>query len=62
MTGYRTLIFGLLVAIGPAGLMYLAGIDWTHYVNPVLAPFVVGGITMLLRYLTTTPIGTAPKT
>lgn len=56
MVGYRTVLIGLLMAIGPAALGYLAGIDWTHYVNPTFALFISGAIMVVMRYFTTTPI------
>ena len=57
MKGWKTVIFGLGMAIVPVGLTYLAGIDWTQYVSPTWAPVVAGAITILLRAMTTTPIG-----
>ncbi len=57
LSGYRTILFGLFVAVAPVALEYLKGIDWTQYVSPIYAPMVVGGITIALRMLTTTAWG-----
>ncbi len=57
LSGWKTVLFGLFVAIAPAALEYLKGIDWTQYVSPIYAPMVVGAITIILRFLTTTAIG-----
>ena len=57
MKGYRTVIFGLIVATVPAGLQYLAGIDWTTIVSPTMASVIVGALTIGLRFFSTTEIG-----
>lgn len=57
MKGFRTLATGMVIAIVPVGLQYLAGIDWTQYVSPQIAPVVVGALMILLRAVSTTPIG-----
>lgn len=57
MKGYRTLAFGLLVAIAPAALHYLAGVHWTDYVSPEWAGVIVGAIAIGLRVVTDTPMG-----
>ena len=57
LSGWKTVLFGLFTALAPVALEYFRGIDWTQYVSPIYAPMVVGAITILLRYLTTTPSG-----
>lgn len=59
LKGYKTILFGLLLAIAPAALNYLGGIDWTHFVSPNVALLIAGGITLALRAVTNTPIGKA---
>lgn len=60
MTGYRTIILGFLLAIGPVGLGYLAHVDWSFL--PSWAAFAISGvIMMLMRYVTTTPVGISDK-
>jgi hypothetical protein len=57
MKGFKTLILnGLVVALG-ALLPWAAGIDWTAYVSPNTAALIVGAANILLRVVTTTPIG-----
>lgn len=58
LKGWRTVLFGLLLVIAPPALNYLAGVDWTHLVGPNVALMITGGITILLRVVTTTPVGT----
>lgn len=54
--GLKTVIIGLLLAVGPAGTAFLLGVDWS-FLGPVGA-FVVSGIIMVvMRFFTTTPIG-----
>ncbi len=57
MKGWRTLAWGLGMALVPAGLQYLGGVDWTQYVSPTVASVVAGSITVLLRAFTNTPLG-----
>ena len=55
--GWRTVAFGLAMAIGPSALTYLAGIDWTQLIGPNAAA-IVGGIgVIVLRAITTTSLG-----
>lgn len=60
MKGYKTLLFGLLLAIGSPGLHYLAGVDWTALFGPVWSGVIAGVLSIALRIVTDTPIGT-PK-
>jgi len=54
MKGYRTVLFGAMVAVVPALLTYMNTIDWTAY-GPWITG-VVGVITIALRAITTTPM------
>lgn len=58
LKGWKTVVFGLAVAVVPAGLTYLADLDWTHFVNPNIAALITGLITIALRAVTDTSIGT----
>ncbi len=57
MKGYRTIVVGLVLAIGPAALQYLGAIDWAAVVGPTGAFFVSGLVAILMRFATTTPVG-----
>jgi hypothetical protein len=57
MKGWKTIIVGLLVAIAPAALTYLASVDWTQYVPPNVAVAIAGVMMVLMRMVTTTPPG-----
>ena len=57
MKGLKTVLFGVLLAVVPVALQYLAGIDWTTLVSPTWAPVIAGGVAIVLRYFTDTPIG-----
>lgn len=56
MKGFRTLLFNLFGVMAVPGLTYLVGLDWTQYVSPTLALFIVGGINIGLRLITTSSI------
>lgn len=58
MKGWKTVLFGALMALMPALLNYLAGVHWTDYVSPEWAGVIVGVIVVALRAVTNTPIGT----
>ena len=62
MTGYRTLIVAVVVAIGGA----LNGLDWVQLMpnDPKVAGWIMSGLGVvmgLMRLVTTTPIGGEPK-
>lgn len=57
MQGWRTVIVGLVTAVGIPALTYLAGVDWTQYVSPNMALVLSGSLTILMRWVTTSPIG-----
>lgn len=57
MKGFRTVAFGAFVAVVPAALTYLGGIDWTQFgINPIMAAG-LGAAVIMLRAATSTPIG-----
>lgn len=59
MKGYKTILFGLLMIVGPAALTYLAGVDWTSLgISPGVASL-IGAVVIGLRAMTSTPIGKA---
>ena len=60
LQGYRTLIFGLLIAIVPAVSQYILSINWVNYVPGPYVPLVSGVVGVLIVYLrsiTNTPMG-----
>ena len=57
LKGWRTIIFGALVAAVPSLLTYVAWVDWTHLVSPNIAALIAGVATIGLRAVTTTPPG-----
>lgn len=57
MKGYRTYVIGFLMAIVPAAITYLLGVDWTHLIGPNGAMIVAGVLTIVMRSITTTPPG-----
>jgi hypothetical protein len=57
MKGFRTIAVGFAMAIGPAALTYLLGLDWTKLVGPNAALFVAGLLQIGMRVITTTPVG-----
>ena len=56
MKGFRTIAAGLFFAVALPGLTYLAGLDWTQYVNPNIALMVSGALTIALRFVTNTSV------
>ena len=57
MKGFRTLVAGGALAVAPAALQYLGGIDWTLYLSPQIAPVIAAVIFAVLRLVTTGPVG-----
>ena len=57
LTGFRTVLVGLIVAIGPAALTYLGGVNWTALGLSPTVGGVIGAVIIGLRAITTTPIG-----
>lgn len=62
MKGWRTIAVGLAVAIAPAALQYLGGIHWESYVSPSIATLIAGALTVGMRVITTTPVGSSGGT
>lgn len=56
MSGIRTILVGLFMAIAPVALNYLAAIDWTTIVPAFWAPVVAGIIMIAMRLITTGPV------
>lgn len=59
LVGFKTLSFGLLLAIGTPALAFLANFDWTTVVSAKWAVTVIGAIIVVLRSMTKTPMGSA---
>jgi lysozyme len=57
MKGYRTIVVGLALALGPAALQYLGAVDWAQLIGPTGAFFVSGLIAIGMRAITSTPVG-----
>lgn len=55
LKGWRTILTGLGIAIAPAAVNYLAGIDWTHVVGPNVAMLISGAVMVGMRLITNTP-------
>ena len=56
ITGWKTVIVGALMAVTPAALQYLAGVNWANIVSPAVAAFIYGGIMIAMRFVSTTSI------
>jgi len=59
MKGLRTLLINGIVVVATALLTWIVGVNWTDYVSPSAAVIIVAVGNMLLRVITTTPIGKA---
>ena len=57
MKGYRTLALNGALVVGTAVLTWVAGVDWTQYVSASTAVIVTGAANLVLRIVTTTPVG-----
>lgn len=57
MKGYRTILIGLVLAVGPAALQFLGAVDWSALIGPTGAFFVSGVVAILMRFVTSTPVG-----
>lgn len=55
--GWKTIAFGLLLAVGPQALDHLATIDWASLGLSPNTATVIGLAIMALRAMTSTPIG-----
>jgi hypothetical protein len=59
MKGWKTVIFGALMAIVPPLLTYVGGVDWHALgVSPGVSA-AIGAAVIALRAVTNTPIGSA---
>lgn len=58
MKGYKTIAFGLVLAVAPAALTYLGGVDWTSLGISPQAAAAIGLAIIGLRSVTNTAIGT----
>lgn len=58
LKGYRTLLLNIGAAALVGGLTYMAGVNWTDYLSPTNAMFLMAGVNVLMRVLTTGPVGT----
>lgn len=56
LTGFKTILVGLLIAVGPTAVDYIGGIDWTRYVDPKWAPIISGSVMIAMRLVTTTGV------
>jgi hypothetical protein len=57
MKGLRTVVFGIAVAVLPAAITYLGGVDWTTLgISPAVSGLIGAGI-VALRAVTNTAIG-----
>lgn len=57
LKGWRTVLFNVGVAVGTAAAQGFAGFDWVSAVGPVWAPIILTGANVLLRVITTGPVG-----
>ncbi len=57
--GWRTVLLNGALVVGAAALKYVAGVDWTQYVDPTAGMVIVAAANFGLRAITTTPIGKA---
>lgn len=55
LKGYKTILVGLLLAVGTPALDYLAGINWTDQVGSTGAVIISGVLMVAMRFLTSTP-------
>ena len=57
MKGLRTILVGAAIAIGPAAIQYLGGVDWSSVI-PAPWDSVIAGVIMIgMRFVTSTPVG-----
>jgi hypothetical protein len=58
LQGWRTIIVGLGMTILPGALQYAAGVDWSSVIGPTGAMAVAGALTIIMRLISSTPVGT----
>lgn len=57
LKGWKTIIFGLIVAIGPVAVTYLGNVNWTSLgISPGVAGM-IGVAIIALRAVTNSPLG-----
>lgn len=57
--GFRTIAIGAAIAVAPAALTYIGGIDWTSFgISPSMGA-AIGVAVMALRSITNTPVAKA---
>ena len=57
LKGFKTVIFGVVIAATPSTLEYLAHVDWTVLGLSPIAGGIIGAAVVGLRYYTNTAIG-----
>lgn len=59
MKGWRTILLNGVVVVGVPLLTWIAGVDFTSLgLSPTVAAIILGTANILLRLITTTPVGT----
>ena len=56
LTGWKTVLFNIGVAISIPALNVLVGVNWVDLVGPTYAVAVVAAVNIALRYVTNSPI------
>lgn len=54
-TNYRTLLWGLAVAVVPAAWDWFNAIPWDQYLSPTWAMIFVGAVTVFFRFISNGP-------
>lgn len=57
LKGWKTVLFGALVAVGPVALDYVGAINWTSLGVSPTAGMIIGAGIIGLRTITTSAIG-----
>lgn len=55
--GWKTIAFGLLLAVGVPALDYLGAVNWTALGLDPKWSMAIGAAVMVLRAMTTSPVG-----
>jgi hypothetical protein len=58
LTGFKTIGFNAAIIAAVAVLQYLSNVSWADYLGPtgvLVAPIIVAGINIALRFVTTSP-------
>ena len=59
LKGYRTIILNALIAGSVPALNSLMSVDWVAALGPTWAMVAVAGLNVVMRFVTTTPVGAA---